>query len=787
MGFMLATGALAAGVGLLAPTAAKRFVLGEVKHDWLAGQLDLDQIDADGRTVLTKSGPVFRVLHIRGVTYDAKVEAEQERLLKVRASALHAVGEGRCSVWLYGVKRQKDISFSASWPSPALTEIGLAEQRRFTSSFYVNWYMVISGASTGSVAQTAAKITAMLSDFKCETLSKPEDPEKPCPLSGFINYLVSGDHRSDLPALSSNLSGSLPGADLHLDRTTGLISTMTPTKQLHRIIGIQLWPEVVNGRYISEVLAIPGDIEVVQACLPWDRDIAVALYKRRQMEANAAFIGNPTLAEECEAIIQLLTQGQTTLFHAWMQFILRADSEAKLDALTRSVSDILGKRRILYSVETVGVGVGWFGRFPGRSTKKLLRPLNLGDRNIAALWCWPNEPAGMDSSPFGEMPVRHFATPTGQAYAFQFHVSAKPQAKGNYLVFAPTGGGKSTLMMHLLGGLAKFDGVRSYIFDSKDGAKFMTEVMGGVYQSYDTLALNPLDVGEDTPQARHRVLGILRAMAAGVEASEDDDEVFAHVVELVFQLDPPERTLNAIYDYAFGTRTSLKKAFARWVTDEKGRAGSYAHVFNSPHDSLGSFLADHFMVGINMNEALDDPILGPPIVAHISAAISRSAASAAKGFAIFIDEAAKLLQNDGFKHLAAEMYREYRKLNGCVGLAFQDPAALFRSGMAPAFLENTATLIFLPNSQATRSSLEPFNLNDEQMGFIMNGPEHPEQRQVLIVKRDAAAGLDESAIVDIDLAPILGPSMRFYRAGIDANRDLAKAKKEWGNQWLEHV
>lgn len=108
---------------------------------------------------------------------------------------------------------------------------------------------------------------------------------------------------------------------------------------------------------------------------------------------------------------------------------------------------------------------------------RLLRPLTLRDENIAALWPLHYAPRGLDTSPFGPQPVRWFQSPSGQAYAFQFHVKDKPQALGNYLIFAPSGGGKSTLMMHLLGGLAKFDGVRSYIFDSKEGARFMVEAM----------------------------------------------------------------------------------------------------------------------------------------------------------------------------------------------------------------------------------------------------------------------------------------------------------------------
>ena len=789
---LIITGTLASAAGAMAAPAARNFMLGDVKHDWLAGELELDRIDADGQTVWLKGGAVFRVFKFAGTAYDAKVMEQQELMLKGRAAMLHGLGEQGCSVRLFAIKRQKDISIKAAWPAPALTEIGEAERTLFQSSYYTDWYMLVSAPAVRPLVEGCGKIAAMAAEYRPVLLSRPEDTAEPCPLTGFLNFLVCGDLRGDLPVISTSISGNLPASDLEIGKD-GMITTLIPARMFQRIIAIRSWPELVDGRLFQDILSLSGDIEISQICEPWDRDQALILYKRQLRAQSTALFGNAALAAECEATIQLLSEGNTTVFHTQLQIIVRDGSEENLEGLIQSICKILGHRRVLYSIETDGAPICWFNRIPTGAPKKLgsatrfLRPLTLREQNIAALWAFSNSPTGMMKSPLGDRPVRFFRTPGGQAYAFQFHVSDKPQSIGNYLVFAPTGGGKSTLMMHLLGGLAKFEGVRSYIFDSKEGARFMIEAMGGVYQGYDELQLNPLDVGKDTPANRHRIYMVLKAMAAGAPSGDDDEAIFAHAVKLAFTLDVPDRTINQIFEYAFPRRTSLRRAFARWVVDGKGNAGLNAHVFNAPHDSLGGFLQSAHMVGINMNEALEDPVVGPPVVAHISAAISRSAAQSSRGFNIFIDEAAKLLQNDGFKTLAMEMYREYRKLNGSVGLAFQDPAALFRSGVAEAFLENTATLLFLPNSQASQASLEPFNLNQEQIGFILGGGDCKQgERRVLVVKRDAAAGLDESAILDVDLTP-LGDSLRFYRAGVDANRDLTQLKKQWGDAWPKHL
>jgi type IV secretion system protein VirB4 len=266
--------------------------------------------------------------------------------------------------------------------------------------------------------------------------------------------------------------------------------------------------------------------------------------------------------------------------------------------------------------------------------------------------------------------------------------------------------------------------------------------------------------------------------------AEGIEDVLAHVVETTFQIPVEQRTFNSIYPLVFPPRTDARRVFSRWVLDDKGREGLYASVFNARRDSLGGLLDEAFMVGINMNEALADPNLGAPVVAHIAGAIERIARSGRiKGFNIFIDEAANLLRNPAFRELAAVMFREYRKFGGAVGMAFQDPTALHKSGIAEAVIENTATFLFFPNPQGSTAAYEVFNLNEEQKAFIFGAPEG---RKVLLVKRDAATGLNESVILDINLAP-LGDALRFYRSGPDAVRDLLAVQEKWGKEWPANV
>ncbi|WP_135078544.1 VirB4 family type IV secretion system protein [Terasakiella sp. SH-1] len=354
----------------------------------------------------------------------------------------------------------------------------------------------------------------------------------------------------------------------------------------------------------------------------------------------------------------------------------------------------------------MGVGICWFNRIAGNN--RLMHPLKMFNHAIGALWPFHCTSQGMDKSPHGDLPLRLLSTPSGQTYKFQWHVKDKPQALGNYCVFAPSDSGKSTLILHLLSGAAKFPDIASFVLDSNEGAKFMVEAMGGTYMDYENIKFNPLDLAEDNLKNRNRIDFIVRSMLGDFE-EEGMNAAINHLIDLAFHLDRGERTFDALYDHAFERRSKLKERFGLWV-----REGQQSHLFNAPYDTLKNTLTGSHLIGINMNEILNDPIVGPPVVTHISEAV-REVGRQKKGFNLFVDEAANLLQNDGFKKFVKEMYREYRKLDGCVGMAFQDPAGLFDSGIAPAVLTNTAMKIFFPNANADPESLRQFNFNEEQM------------------------------------------------------------------------
>ena len=779
MSFPLYASALLAAstvLGSLAVPYIRNKTFGTIRQHWLCGELDFDRLDHDQQSIIMKNGGYVRVFRISGMAYETKSEEHQDNLLKSRSALLNALGDAGLVVRFFAIKHIRDISYQANWPSDVLHEIGSAEAQIFTNTYDLDWYVMVQSKNFAKLEKISKTLLQSLKqDYGLSLIAGGQ-------LLAFIQYLISGSllEGECFEGMTQNISAVLPASDIEFNKQTGVITTTTPKMRYSRIISIRAFSESVDGMILAHILALHGEIEVMQIIEPQSRESSIfQLTAKRNEQSNALdFMRNTALLEETEAILELINDNSSTLFFTQMQIRISAANIAALDALQESVAEILSKKRISWSVDTLNAPNYYFNRFPFKDYQS--RELKLLNPNIAALWTFHNSPSGQKESPWGQQPLRLFKTPIGQNYSFNFHIRAAEGSPGHALIIAPTGSGKSTLMMHLLGGLAKFQNTRSYIFDSNEGTRFMVEAMGGEYQSISEMKFNPLDC-PDTENNRLHIAALLRMMG------QCSDQEIQHFLQTAFDdLTRDTRSFNAIYDYAFARSEPSHRDFARWVTDRDGNRGLYADIFNAKHDSLSGTLDQSFMTAINMADALNDEVLAAPLVAHIAEGIRHFAQQSNKGFCIFIDEAAALLRNKGFAALVQVMYREYRKLGGSVIMAFQDPNALQESGVASAVQDNISTLILFPNAQAKKADYAAFNLSDEQMQFVTQGSGMASQRSVLVIKREATTGFEESTILDIDLGNY-GEALRFYRSGVTPNAELQQLKTQYPEDWSTRI
>ena len=429
--------AASTALGLMAVPYVRNKAFGTIRHHWLCDELEFDRLDYDEQTLIMKNGQYVRVLKIAGMAYETKSEDHQDNLLKSRSVLMHTLGDEGVVMRCFAIKRIRDVSYDAVWPSRVLEEIGQAESKVFARTYDLEWFVMIQFKSFAKLEKTSKNLLQSLKkEYGARLLSNGE-------LLAFVNYLISGSllDGACFEGISRNISALLPASDIVFDKDTGVMTTTTPKERYSRIMSIRAFPESVDGMILATILALHGEIEVMQLIEPQSREQSLfQLTAKRNEQSNALdFMRNTTLLEETETILDLINDHSSTLFFSQLTIRLSAPSRNALDRLQEEVSEVLSKRRISWSVDTLNAPNYYFNRFPCNDYQS--RELKLLNQNIAAIWTFHNSPAGQKESPWGKQPLRLFKTPIGQNYSFNFHVRAGEGSSGHALIIAPTGSG----------------------------------------------------------------------------------------------------------------------------------------------------------------------------------------------------------------------------------------------------------------------------------------------------------------------------------------------------------
>jgi type IV secretion system protein VirB4 len=112
---------------------------------------------------------------------------------------------------------------------------------------------------------------------------------------------------------------------------------------------------------------------------------------------------------------------------------------------------------------------------------------------------------------------------------------------------------------------------------------------------------------------------------------------------------------------------------------------------------------------------------------------------------ILIDEGWKALDDEVFAARIRDWLKTLRKRNALVGFATQSARDALDSRISTALVEQTATMVFMPNSRARfEDYCEGFGLTDHELALIRSLPAH--SRCFLVRQPDA------SVVVRLDLS-----------------------------------
>lgn len=557
-------------------------------------------------------------------------------------------------------------------------------------------------------------------------------------LYGFILNRVS----EPVPVLNAPIKDYLPVSRLMFSSKTGDFIVNAPDNRNHfgAILNIKEYPESTYPGVLNGLKYLEFEYVITHSFSPKGRHDAMKTLERTRGMMISSGDKSFTQIDELNHAMDQLASGNFVLGEYHFIVTLYADSQEKLAQQIAQTRAELANAGFVSSKEDMAVAASFFSQFPG-NWKYRTRLANLSSLNFLGLSPLHNFATGKrENNPWGEC-ITTLQTTNGQPYFFNFHAtlpgenSFGEKAIGNTMVIGKSGTGKTALINFLLSQTQKLDPAPTIFFFDKDrGAEIFVRACGGNYLSLESgqpTGFNPFqcDNNEANVQFLSDLVKILAAKP--VYTAREEDEIF--------------RAVEAMLDMPMNLRsmTNFQKSlpnmgddglFARMRKWTQGN--SLGWVFDNPRDTIDLQRAN--IIGFDYTDLIDNAEVRVPVINYL---IHRLESLIDGRRLIYVmDEFWKILEgNGGLKEFAKNKQKTIRKQNGLGVFATQSPEDALQSDIAAALIEQTATLILLPNPNASRDDyVEGLKLTDAEYQVVVN---LDERSRAFLVKQGHASSI----------------------------------------------
>ncbi len=499
------------------------------------------------------------------------------------------------------------------------------------------------------------------------------------------------------------------------------------------ILSLKDYPEATSPGLLDAMLRLPYETVVSESFAPQERQTAreridLALRRLRSADEEAQAERADMLGARDD-----LGSGSVGFGDHHLSVLVRESNLARLDDAAASIAAALADTGAVAVREDTNLEPAFWGQFPGNENFLVRRAL-ISTANMASFGSLHGFALGSAENNHWGDAVTLLETTSATPFFFNFHHGDL----GNFSVIGPSGSGKTVVMNFLAAQAQKFS-PRTVLFDKDRGAELFIRGIGGTYdriRAGEPTGFNPLALSDN---AENRAF--LRDFLA-VLLKADGPEEFATIaaaVDAAYANDASLRRLRHFRELVSGAKRpqsgDLADRLSPWI-----EGGENAWLFDNPVDRLD--LTNRVM-GFDMTALLDNPKLRTATMMYLFHRIDERLDG--KPTMILIDEGWKALDDEVFAQRIRDWLKTLRKRNALVGFATQSARDALDSRISTALVEQTATMIFMPNARARAEDYcDGFGLTEHELSLIRSLPAH--SRAFLVRQPDA------SVVVRLDLS-----------------------------------
>ncbi len=719
----------------------------------------------DENVVLLRDGSLMAAMQVPGLLFETEDTEALNAHAQTREVMLRSNLDARFVLYHHVIRRRVSVELEASFEDPLSAHIDARWREKLSSgSLFVNdqFVSLVRRPARGK-AGLAEKATKL---FKRRNEEEPVDPKDLRSLRGALQALAAslGDYGAQplgdyvgpsgntnnevLELLSALYNGEMrPVRRPDFDTDVG---NMLPYRRASfgldamelrgsggadfaSILSLKDYPDATSPGLLDGMLRLPYEMIVTESFAPEERqtarekiDLAIRRLKSADEEAQSE-------RAEMMAARDELGAGSVAFGDHHLTVLVRERNLERLDDATASVAASLADIGAIAVREDTNLEPAFWGQFPGNE-QYLVRRAMISTANMASFGSLHGFALGQaEGNHWGEA-VTLLQTTSSTPFFFNFHTGDL----GNFSVIGPSGSGKTVVMNFLAAQAQKFS-PRTILFDKDRGAELFIRGIGGSYdriRSGEPTGFNPLAL-PDTPANR----GFLRDWLAVLLKAEGPEEhaTIASAVDAAYANDPSLRRLRYFKELVSGARRpqpgDLADRLSAWIED-----GENGWLFDNEADKLD--LSTRVM-GFDMTALLENPKLRTPVMMYLFHRIDERLDG--HPTMVLIDEGWKALDDEVFAARIRDWLKTLRKRNALVGFATQSARDALDSRISTALVEQTATMVFMPNARARAEDYcEGFGLTEHELALIKSLPAH--SRCFLVRQPDA------SVVVRLDLS-----------------------------------
>ncbi|HBK14401.1 MAG TPA: VirB4 family type IV secretion/conjugal transfer ATPase, partial [Erythrobacter sp.] len=725
----------------------------------------------DESTLLLRDGSVMTAIQVPGLLFETEDSEALNAHAATREVVLRSTLDARFVLYHHVIRRRVSVDLEADFPDPISRHIDACWRDRLGSGqLFVNDQFITlirrpARGKAGLVERVGRKfrrqdgdrlepdpkdlrslraasqgLVAALSAYGATPLGEYTGPQGSTnsEMLELLSALYNGEMRPvRKPADDVDIGHMLPyrrvsfGLDAIETRGSG-------APEFAAILGMKDYPEATSPGLLDSLLRLPFEMVVSESYAPTERQTArermdLAIRRLKSADEEAAAERADMLAAR-----DALGNGAVGFGDHHLTVMVRERQLGQLDDAMAACAAALADTGAIAVREDTNLEPAFWGQFPGNEAYLVRRAL-ISSANMASFGSLHGFALGQAQGNHWGEAVTLLETTSATPFFFNFHHGDL----GNFSVIGPSGSGKTVVMNFLAAQAQKFS-PRTILFDKNRGAELFVRGIGGRYDSIrsgEPTGFNPLAL-PDTPGNRAFLrdwLGVL-LKAEGPE----EEQTIAAAVDAAYANDASLRRLRHFRELLSGTRRpqpgDLADRLGAWIGAGEGPGGEHAWLFDNSEDRLDLGAR---VLGFDMTALLENPRLRTPTMMYLFHRIEERLDG--KPTMILIDEGWKALDDEVFAARIRDWLKTLRKRNALVGFATQSARDALESRISTALVEQTATMVFMPNSRARPEDYcDGFGLTEHELALIRTLPAH--SRCFLVRQPDA------SVVVRLDLS-----------------------------------